>query len=83
MDDIMDKSSTRRGIPCWYQIPEIGFDAANDGMVLDSFLYFLLGKTFGDGDKGLYVKIIQLFWDVSLRTKMGQMVRIFVALSLL
>lgn len=73
MDDIMDKSTTRRGKPCWYQIPEIGFDAANDGMVLDSFLYFLLEKTFGDGDKGLYVKIIQLFWDVSLRTKMGQM----------
>lgn len=71
-DDIMDGSITRRGQPCWYKNPEIGLDASNDAMLLDSFLYFLLEHEL-QSEGARYVTIVQLFWDVSMRTKMGQM----------
>lgn len=70
-DDIMDASEVRRGQPCWYKVPGIGLDAANDALVLDSFIYYLLEHFFKD--KPYYNTMVSLFWDVSLRTKMGQM----------
>ncbi len=45
-DDLMDKSITRRGKPCWYRLPEVQADAVNDALILESFLYFLLRKYF-------------------------------------
>eukprot|EP00455_Lapot_gusevi_P008054 TRINITY_DN13473_c0_g1_i1.p1 TRINITY_DN13473_c0_g1~~TRINITY_DN13473_c0_g1_i1.p1 ORF type:complete len:375 (+),score=93.04 TRINITY_DN13473_c0_g1_i1:69-1193(+) len=77
-DDLMDKSETRRGRPCWYKLPDVGFDAVNDSLLLDSFIYFLLQHYFDGGNNTpasptLYLQLTNLFQDVSLRTKVGQM----------
>eukprot|EP00823_Brevimastigomonas_motovehiculus_P009434 TRINITY_DN9095_c0_g1_i1.p1 TRINITY_DN9095_c0_g1~~TRINITY_DN9095_c0_g1_i1.p1 ORF type:complete len:404 (-),score=73.80 TRINITY_DN9095_c0_g1_i1:177-1340(-) len=68
-DDIMDYSLTRRNKPCWYKIPEVGLDAVNDSFVLESFVYFLLGRYF---DGTAYQQMSRLFHDVAWRTISGQ-----------
>jgi farnesyl diphosphate synthase len=33
-DDMMDKSTTRRGQPCWYQREDVGMSAINDAILV-------------------------------------------------
>lgn len=50
--------------------------AINDSFILESLIYGLLSKQFknSDADKfGLYVNLIELFHDVSLKTTLGQL----------
>jgi len=70
-DDIMDHSSTRRGQPCWYKLPEVQLDAINDTLILESFIYFLLKQSFGGTT--MYVPLVELYREVSFQTQMGQM----------
>ena len=42
IDDIMDQSSFRRGQPCWYRYNNIGLMAINDGLLLESAVYYLI-----------------------------------------
>ena len=70
-DDMMDKSKTRRGKPCWYLVPDVQGDAINDALILESFLYFHLTHHFAQHPA--YVPLIQLYQQVSLATQMGQM----------
>jgi farnesyl diphosphate synthase len=74
-DDIMDKSETRRGQPCWYKLPEVQLDGINDALILESFIYFLLKKHFGPpkGDPTLYIALVELYHEVALQTQLGQM----------
>lgn len=74
-DDIMDKSLTRRGQPCWYQLADVQMDAVNDALVLESLLYFLLKKHIGQNASlsSAYSSLVDLFHRVSLDTQMGQM----------
>jgi farnesyl diphosphate synthase len=62
-DDVMDHSLTRRGRPCWYKLPEVGLDAVNDSLILESFLFFLIEK-FCSGNSW-YLNVVSLFRDVS------------------
>jgi len=71
-DDIMDASFTRRGKPCWFRLPNVGFDAINDAMILESFVYFLLRRYFWD-DPPMYRTFMGLFHEVALQTEIGQM----------
>jgi len=70
-DDIMDKSLTRRGQPCWYLVPDVQMDAVNDTLILESFMNFLIRNYVTD--KETYLLINDLFQDVSLKTQLGQM----------
>ena len=70
-DDIMDRSVTRRGKPCWYRLPDVQFDAINDALILESFLYHHLTQHFQHHPS--YVQLMQLYQQVSLSTQMGQM----------
>jgi len=70
-DDIMDRSVTRRGQPCWYLQPDVKMDAVNDSLILESFLYFLLKKYFGK--EAIYSELVDLYHEVSFQTQMGQM----------
>lgn len=70
-DDMMDRSITRRGKPCWYKLEEIQFDAINDTLVLESFIWFSLHHFFAAHP--LHIRLVQLFSDVSLSTQLGQM----------
>jgi farnesyl diphosphate synthase len=71
-DDMMDQSETRRDNPCWYKLPDIQYDAVNDAIILESFLYFLLKHYFNSNLKQ-YCELVDLFHEVSLCTQMGQM----------
>ncbi|RZF44795.1 hypothetical protein LSTR_LSTR000747 [Laodelphax striatellus] len=62
--------TTRRGRPCWYKIPGVGLKAINDGNLLESGVFQLLRRHFKS--RPYYIDIVELFHDVSLKTKMGQ-----------
>ena len=70
-DDMMDKSVTRRGKPCWYLVPDVQYDAINDALILESFLFHHLTQHFAQHPQ--YTAIVQLYQQVSLATQMGQM----------
>nr|8A7U_A Chain A, Isoprenyl diphosphate synthase [Phaedon cochleariae]8A7U_B Chain B, Isoprenyl diphosphate synthase [Phaedon cochleariae] len=70
MDDLMDRSETRRGQPCWYRQENVGFLAINDCLHVESSLYSVLRKYFSH--LPCYVPIIELFHDVNFKTNMGQ-----------
>lgn len=70
-DDIMDKSITRRGQPCWYLQPDVQMDAINDVLILESFVYFLVQEYIEDATAR--ASVLQLFMDVSFATQLGQM----------
>jgi farnesyl diphosphate synthase len=70
IDDIMDHSVTRRGQPCWYKVERVGFNAANDALMLEMVIYSLLKRHFRG--HALYVELIELFHQVTTRTIIGQ-----------
>ena len=69
-DDIMDNSITRRNKPCWYKLDEIGNSAINDSYILESSVYLIIKKYIEKQDN--YIKIYELFHEVSLKTELGQ-----------
>jgi farnesyl diphosphate synthase len=69
-DDVMDHSLTRRGKPCWYKVPGIGFDAVNDAFFLEQMIFSLLRSEFGD--QSYYVDLFHLVHDVIYQTVIGQ-----------
>lgn len=71
-DDVMDKSLTRRGQLCWYKQPSIQFDAVNDSLILESFIFILLKKYFSNNPT-LHLKFLDLYHQMLLTTEMGQM----------
>lgn len=70
-DDIMDDSLTRRGQSCFYRLPNIGLNAINDAMMLESMIYRVLRLVFGDNKQ--YVALVQLFQDITFTTEVGQL----------
>ncbi|KAJ7193112.1 farnesyl-diphosphate synthase [Mycena pura] len=70
-DDIMDKSMTRRGKPCWYRVPAVGLIAVNDAFMLEGAIYYLLKKHFRSTP--YYVDLLELFHDTTYQTEMGQL----------
>jgi farnesyl diphosphate synthase len=71
-DDIMDQSETRRGQPCWYKKPTVQYDAVNDSLILESFVFFLVKHFFGS-NMAQYCALNDLYREVSLQTQLGQM----------
>ncbi|XP_018563021.1 farnesyl pyrophosphate synthase isoform X2 [Anoplophora glabripennis] len=70
VDDIMDKSENRRGVPCWFRNPDVGLQAINDAILVECGLYQLLKKHFSS--LPCYVPILELFHDITFKTSMGQ-----------
>lgn len=66
----MDGSETRRGHKCWYKLNDVGLGAINDAMMIESCIFYLLRKYFGD--KEYYNNLIDLFHDVTFITTLGQ-----------
>ncbi|XP_065190140.1 farnesyl pyrophosphate synthase-like [Sycon ciliatum] len=69
-DDVMDKSITRRGQPCWYKVDGVGLMAVNDSFLINSTIFRLLKLYFGDSPA--YVHLLELFIQVSYQTELGQ-----------
>lgn len=76
-DDIMDQSLTRRGRPCWYKKENVGLEAINDSIYLESAIYKLLKHHIRD--KPYYVSIMELFHEITLNTVKGQCLDMTVA----
>lgn len=70
-DDIMDASVTRRGQPCFFRLPQVGLNAINDSLVLESMIYRLLRKHFRDSP--VYIDLVHLFQDITCTTEIGQL----------
>ncbi|QLG73441.1 hypothetical protein HG535_0E05250 [Zygotorulaspora mrakii] len=76
-DDMMDKSITRRGQPCWYRQKEVGEIAINDAFMLEASIYALLKSHFKK--ESYYIDLIELFHDVTLQTELGQLLDLITA----
>ncbi|SCU96109.1 LAFA_0G04324g1_1 [Lachancea sp. 'fantastica'] len=76
-DDMMDKSITRRGQPCWYRVPEVGEIAINDAFMLEGAIYCLLKNHFRA--ESYYVDLLELFHDVTFQTELGQLLDLITA----
>lgn len=70
-DDVMDDSTTRRGQPCWFRLPEVKLISINDSFILESCVYKILKKYFGD--EPYYPQLVDLFIEVTRQTEMGQL----------
>jgi len=46
LDDIIDRSETRRGKICWYKRPEVGMMAINDSIIILECIPYILKKYF-------------------------------------
>lgn len=71
LDDIMDDSVTRRGQPCWFRVPQVGFIAVNDGIILRNHISRMLRLHFKK--KPYYADLLDLFNEVEFKTASGQM----------
>nr|AMN82832.1 farnesyl pyrophosphate synthase 3 [Hevea brasiliensis] len=72
LDDIMDNSHTRRGRPCWFRLPKVGFIAINDGILLLSQVHRILKMYFRE--KPYYVHLLDLFNEVEFQSISGEMI---------
>lgn len=70
-DDAMDDSVLRRGHPCWYRLPEVKLIAINDSFILESCVYKIIKRYFGD--ELYYSQLVDLFIEVTRQTEFGQL----------
>jgi len=76
-DDMMDKSITRRGQPCWYRVEGVGDIAINDSFMLEGAIYHLLKQHFRQ--EPCYVHLLELLHDTTFQTEIGQLVDLITA----
>uniref|UniRef100_A0A2A4JDM5 Farnesyl diphosphate synthase n=1 Tax=Heliothis virescens TaxID=7102 RepID=A0A2A4JDM5_HELVI len=70
VDDILDASTTRRGLTCWYLRPEVGTSATNDCMLIYLCLMEVLQNNF---DKEPFcLDLIRIIHDTAMYTSIGQ-----------
>ncbi len=67
----MDDSVTRRGNPCWFRIPDVKLIAINDSFILESCVYKILKRYFGD--EQCYPQLVDIFIEVTRQTEFGQL----------
>lgn len=71
LDDVMDRSETRRGRQCWYRVHGVTrLSAINDAFLMESMIYQLLDKHFSNTPT--YGHLCKLFHRISLFTGYGQ-----------
>ncbi|MFJ6841778.1 FPP/GGPP synthase family protein [Streptomyces griseoluteus] len=71
IDDVLDRSRTRRGKPCWYLREDVGsINAICDGMILRSLVFRLLRRVLGDSRE--YMELVELFQLATYVTELGQ-----------
>ncbi|ODM87183.1 Farnesyl diphosphate synthase [Orchesella cincta] len=71
-DDIMDKSDTRRGRPCWYKVDGLESLAFNDSLLLEHIVYRIINKYFKN--TSFYSTITEIFLGTTYKTVLGQCV---------
>ncbi|GME80285.1 unnamed protein product [Ambrosiozyma monospora] len=76
-DDMMDKSITRRGQPCWYKLEAVQDIAVNDAFMLEGAIYVFLKKYYRN--EPYYVDLLDLFHEVTFQTELGQLLDLITA----
>eukprot|EP00051_Salpingoeca_urceolata_P027358 m.481148 g.481148 ORF g.481148 m.481148 type:complete len:368 (-) comp22059_c0_seq1:26-1129(-) len=76
-DDLMDKSITRRGQPCWYKLEGVGTVAVNDSFLIESAIYKLLRLNFRE--KPYYTALLELLHETTYQTELGQLLDLITA----
>ncbi|ODV94572.1 hypothetical protein PACTADRAFT_50450 [Pachysolen tannophilus NRRL Y-2460] len=76
-DDMMDKSITRRGQPCWYKVENVGDIAINDSFMLEGAIYMLLKNHFKKDS--YYSDLLDLFHEITFKTELGQLLDLITA----
>ncbi|XP_070566291.1 farnesyl pyrophosphate synthase-like [Ptychodera flava] len=69
-DDIMDRSTTRRGQPCWYRMDKVGLAAINDASFIQECIFQTLRQYLRD--QPYYLDIVELFHETIYQTIIGQ-----------
>ncbi|XP_012155849.1 farnesyl pyrophosphate synthase [Ceratitis capitata] len=69
-DDIVDRSTTRRGKICWHHLDGVGLSAINDALLIENGLYELLHKHFRHLD--CYADLLELFQQNIFKCICGQ-----------
>ncbi|XP_021355012.1 farnesyl pyrophosphate synthase-like isoform X2 [Mizuhopecten yessoensis] len=64
-DDVMDKSITHRGKPCWYKKEGVGLIAINDSFYMENCVYAILKRHFKQED--YYTDIVDLFHEAGIK----------------
>ncbi|XP_031328849.1 farnesyl diphosphate synthase 2-like [Photinus pyralis] len=72
VDDIQDGSPTRRGLPCWYLVENVGMQAITDALWIYNGLFMIIKKYLRNHRN--YISLVELFHKVSRETAMGQSV---------
>lgn len=72
-DDVMDKSQTRRGRPCWYLLPKVKEISINDSFLLESFVFDAIRRRFEKESAARSTQLVNLFLEVTLQTEIGQL----------
>ncbi|OQR76545.1 farnesyl pyrophosphate synthase-like, partial [Tropilaelaps mercedesae] len=70
LDDMMDRSTTRRGLTCWYLVNEVGSMAINDALLLETIIFRVIKQVFRNHPS--YVDILELLHEVHYQTSRGQ-----------
>ncbi|KAJ7158344.1 farnesyl-diphosphate synthase [Mycena crocata] len=76
-DDLMDKSITRRGQPCYYRVPDVGTISVNDGVLLQSAIFQLLKMYFRK--ETYYIDLMEIFHETTFQTSTGQLLDLITA----
>ncbi|RFU79486.1 ent-kaurene synthase [Trichoderma arundinaceum] len=69
-DDIVDRSTTRRNAPTWWNRPEVGNSAVSDAFMLNFCIYYLLWLHFQTHPA--YLDLVHLFRENSFLIEIGQ-----------
>ena len=70
-DDIMDSAPTRRGKTSWYRVPDVGYGAINDGLILENQIFTLLRANFEREE--YYTRLVSFVFDLLYVTERGQL----------
>uniref|UniRef100_A0A1B0D6G5 Farnesyl pyrophosphate synthase n=1 Tax=Phlebotomus papatasi TaxID=29031 RepID=A0A1B0D6G5_PHLPP len=70
LDDIMDRSITRRGKPCWYKLEDIQASAVNDAAMIYFGIYQIIKEHFSHMD--YYTELVDLFHETAFTMILGQ-----------
>lgn len=73
LNDIMEGTELRRGVPCWHRRPDVGFDAINDAALIQSAMYTILKRHFNA--KPYYKNVLETFNEMLMKCSMGHYVQ--------
>lgn len=73
LNDIMEGTTMRRGVPCWHRRPDVGLNGINDAALIQSAMYTSLKRHFNS--KPYYNYVLETFNEMLMKCSMGHYVQ--------